>query len=704
MEDQAPSSARDARSDGRGPADHLFMGEVTQPVLIKDNGLLLVSRPDGSIDGGQDGAGLHYHDTRYLSRYALRIGGQPPMPLMTSSARGSEAVIQLSNYDIDEGEARRLELQSLRIEVRRRLDGQGLRLVDDITVESFVPGLARCRIELLLDARFEPLFELRGAKPKRRGVLERRQTESEVAFAYAGADGVRRGLVAAFAPAPAKIEAHDGEPVRVVFDLALRRRATAALSIVFQLSESGAAAAPAPSPPAPWLENSAFRSDNARLDAAMAASFRDLRLLQTGLDARFIAGGAPWFVAPFARDSLIAALQILPFDPRPAEGVARQLAVHQGLRHDPETGEQPGKIPHEFRVGEMAHLAEVPHHPSYLSVDATPLFLVLVGRHAAWTGRLDLFEHLREPVERALAWLREHGDSDGDGYVDYTGETPDGLLNQGWKDSPDGVIGPDGSIPKPPIALCEVQGYVYLAKSLLAEIFRRIGDRVRARALAAEAHDLAQRFNRDFWMEDEGCFCLALARGGVQVRAVTSNAGHALWSGVAEPDKARRTAERLLRPDMWSGWGVRTLSERAPAHNPLHYHRGSVWPFDNALLVEGLMRYGQRDAAVRLVGDVLGAADAFALSRLPEFYVGFQRADGLLPARCPFAEPLQAWSSGALPAMVAALLGLRGLDGGEVRAEAPLLPPGTSRVELILHGAAGDPVRWAFPPPDTPKS
>jgi glycogen debranching enzyme len=697
MEDQASSAAEGSRSDGQVSADHLFMGEVTQPVLIKDGGLLLVSRPDGSIDHAQDGGGLHYHDTRYLSRYAMRIGGQAPMTLMASSARGSEAVIQLSNYDIDQGEGRRLALQSLKVDVSRRLDGHGLRLTDAITVESFASGLTSIRIELLLDAKFEPLFELRGAKPKHRGALRRLRTEAGMEFAYEGADKVRRVLKAAFDPAPSKIEAHDGEPVRAVFELALRRRETAALRVVFEITETGAAAPPAPVAQEPWLEGRIFQSDNARLDAAMSASFRDLRLLQTGLDAQFIAGGAPWFVAPFARDSLIAALQVLAFDPRPAVGVARQLAAHQGVRHNPETGEQPGKIPHEFRVGEMAHLGEVPHRPSYLSVDATPLFLILVARHVAWTGRLDLFEALRDPVERALAWLDEYGDSDGDGYVDYAGETPDGLLNQGWKDSPDGVIGADGSIPRPPIALCEVQSYVYFAKSLLADVFRRSGDRGRAQALAAEAQDLATRFNRDFWMEDEGCFCLALGRGGLQVRAVTSNAGHALWSGIAEPDKARGVAERLLRPDMWSGWGVRTLSERAPAHNPLHYHRGSVWPFDNAMLLEGLMRYGQREAAARLFADILDAAGAFALSRLPEFYVGFQRADGLLPARCPFAEPLQAWSSGALPAMIAALLGMRGLDGGKVRAEAPLLPPGASRVELVLRGADGDPVSWAFP-------
>ena len=660
--------------------DHIFMAEVVQPVLIKDGGLFLVCRGDGGVTTAcGSGLGLLYRDTRYLSAYEIRLGGKPPLTLMSSSARGWQAVHDLTNDSVEQLDGRPLEVQSLGVRLDRTVDGERLTLTDQFVIRSFVQDPISFSLSVTIDALFEDIFELRGAKAFKRGAPRRvRATQSGLAFDYLGADGVARRLEVAFARPP-RVRVRRGARV-AEFDFALKSQASESLTIVFAVAEEGAPRAAAP-PRTAFYDGVTIKSDDAVLDAVAGRSFRDLAMLRTGLEDNFIAGGMPWFVSAFGRDSILAALQTLAFDPRPAEGVARLFAVYQGKRHDRETGEQPGKIHHELRLGAMAHLKEVPHRPSYTSVDSTPLYLILIGEHARWTGSLDLVRELRPAIDAALAWMDEDGDSDGDGYLDYTGDTPQGPINQGWKDSSFGIPRKDGDLPKSPIALCEVQGYVYLAKTLIADALRTNGEGAAAERLKAQAKELRERFNRDFWMEDEGCYALALERGGRQVTVVTSNAGQALWSGIADPAKAARTADRLMAPDMNCGWGVRTLSERAAAYNPLNYHLGCVWPFDNALIVGGLRRYGLDEAALRVFGAVVDAGGHFALGRLPEFYVGFEREAGLFPARCPFAEPMQAWSAGAVPYMLTSLLGLT-RAGEELRMERPILPAGMGRLAV----------------------
>ncbi|MDQ2859941.1 MAG: hypothetical protein M3T55_04275 [Pseudomonadota bacterium] len=661
-------------------ADHIFMAEVVQPVLIKDGGLFLVCRGDGEITAEcGSGFGLFHRDTRYLSRYELRIGGAATLTLMSSAARGVQSVHDLTNDVVQQLDGTPLDVQSLGARLDRTVDGESLVLTDRLVVRNFTADKIAFRVSILIDALFEDLFELRGAKGAKRGPT-RKVTVSDrgLAFRYRGADKTTRELEVAFSR-PATFRARRGARV-VEFDFALESQASEALTVTFTVHEAGAPRAAPPPEPA-FYDGVKIESDDAILDAVADRSFRDLAMLRTGLADNFIAGGMPWFVSAFGRDSLLAALQTLAFDPRPAEGVARLFALHQGKRHDRETGEQPGKIHHELRLGAMARLGEVPHRPSYTSVDSTPLYLILIGEHARWTGSLDLFRELRGAIDAALAWMDGDGDSNGDGYLDYTGKTPEGPINQGWKDSTFGVPRHDGGVPKSPIALCEVQGYAYLAKTLIAKALRADGDKAAAARLEAQAKALGERFNRDFWMEDEGCYALALEKGGRQVSVVTSNAGQVLWSGIAEPAKAVRVADRLMAADMNCGWGIRTLSERAAAYNPLNYHLGCVWPFDNALIVAGLRRYGLDEAAGRIFRAVVDAAGHFGLGRLPEFYVGFAREAGLFPARCPFAEPLQAWSAGATPYMLASLLGLERVDEG-VRMERPLLPPGVDRLAL----------------------
>jgi glycogen debranching enzyme len=339
----------------------------------------------------------------------------------------------------------------------------------------------------------------------------------------------------------------------------------------------------------------------------------------------------------------------------------------------------------------MAHLHEISQAPNYVSVDSTPLFLILIASYTQWTGDLRLFDELKRNVDAALRWIDDDGDANRDGYVEYGDAAQNGLSHQGWKDSASTIVNRDGSDAIPPISLVEVQGYVYLAKSMMAELYRQAGDADIADRLVQEAASLRERFNRDFWMEEEGCYCLALQGDGRQVSVIASNPGHALWSRIADEQKARRTAARLMQADMFSGWGIRSLSKNERAYNPILYHMGSVWPFDNALIVAGLRRYGLDDAARRVFAGMFEAASHFAAGRLPEFFIGFDREPDTFPGRCPSSDPLQAWSSGALPFMLEALLGIEpNAAERQLRIVRPILPDGVDRLSVrgLMVGSA----------------
>ncbi len=336
-------------------------------------------------------------------------------------------------------------------------------------------------------------------------------------------------------------------------------------------------------------------------------------------------------------------------DPHLAAETLRVLAHFQAEREDEWRDMQPGKILHELRIGELSQMGEIPHTPYFGSVDATALFLILIGQQAAWSGELSLFEELRGPVERALQWIARYGDRDGDGYVEYQSTSEHGLVNQGWKDSGDGIVDADGSLAKPPIALVEVQGYVYQAKLGVAALYERAGDFQRAAQLRREADELRERFNRDFWLGDKGIYTLALQADHKPLGVVASNAGHALWSGIADADKARRTMERLMADDMFSGWGIRTLSGQEKRYNPIGYHLGTVWPHDNAIIAAGFRRYGFYDALCRIFQGMLEAAMHFEARRLPELFGGFGRDEYRVPVHYPVACHPQAWAAASIP-------------------------------------------------------
>ena len=409
-----------------------------------------------------------------------------------------------------------------------------------------------------------------------------------------------------------------------------------------------------------WQEHgSRWTTDAQDLDHLIRRATDDLRALHVEVDGEpALSAGLPWYSTIFGRDAIITSLQTLPLNPGMARRTLRYLAARQGTREDPFTEEQPGKILHEIRRGEMARAGEIPHVPYYGSVDATPLWLVLLHETWRWTGDAELSRELLPHAERALAWIDRYGDLDGDGFVEYLCTSKKGLVNQGWKDSGDGVPFPDGRLPEPPIALVEVQGYVYDAKVRMAEMYQYLGHAERAAELRRQAAEMRDRIRDRFWREELGTFALALDRDKRPVATATTNAGHLLWSRVPAPDEAERMAERFLEPDFFSGWGIRTLSAAHSAFNPMSYHNGSVWPHDNAIVVLGMALYGHARSALPVVRAIYEAGVQTEYQRLPELYCGMARGRGHRPVAYPVSCSPQAWASGSLFMLLQAMLGI----------------------------------------------
>ena len=394
------------------------------------------------------------------------------------------------------------------------------------------------------------------------------------------------------------------------------------------------------------------------------------------------AAGVPWYATLFGRDSLLASLQNIIVYPDFARGTLRELGSRQADNYDDFRDAQPGKILHELRQGELAHFKLIPHTPYYGTADATPLYLILV--HAAWrcTGDLELVQEHLKTAERCLEWIDKSGDLDGDGLQEYQTRSRVGYENQGWKDSGTAIVYPDGTLVKGPKALCELQGYVYDAWIRMAEIYDALEQGDRARVLREKARALFARFNEKFWIEDEGIYALALDGEKRQVRSVTSNPGHCLWSGIVPPDRARRVVERLMRPDMWSGWGIRTLSAKNPAYNPYSYQNGSVWPHDNGIIAFGFRRYGFAREACQIARAVTDAGNYFIAQQLPELYAGIERTRTNFPVQYLGANVPQAWAAGSLFFLLQSILGIRPDAPRGVLCVDPALPDWLDEIAL----------------------
>ncbi len=669
-------------------------------VALKEDALVLVSDDDGSLPlGAPSSLGLYYHDTQFLSGFALRINGAAPLLLSNNSEQNYVGTFQLVNAEAPLAGGETLPAQSLSVR-RTRFLADGWR--ERIGILNCNTRPVELRVELEFEASFRDMFTVRGyrgrAHPESETVL--RTSAAGLVFDRLGRDEVRRTTEIAVSPEPDRVT---GRTVVVERVLAPQGVLRLELSIIPREDGAGEASTPRGFDEALDALNASYRrflrscadyrTGSESLDEQLInRSALDLRaLIEFEETGPFPTAGIPWYAVPFGRDGLISSYQTLAWNPDLARGTLRLLAKHQGTRSDDFTEEEPGKIFHEFRRGELARLGETPHRPFYGAVDATPLFALVFAETVKWTADRSLWRELLPAAERALEWCDTYGDVDRDGYVEY-GVRDSELRNQGWKDSWDSLSDRDGSQAALPAALVEVQAYVYAAKSGLADLYAQDGDAARAGRLRDEARDLRDRFNRDFWMPDERCYAQALDAAKRQVPAVTSNAGHALWCGIVPREKARALADRLMAPDMFTGWGIRTLSSRYPTYNPMSYHNGSVWPHDTSLVAHGLARYGFRQEANAIVDGLLEAGRRFPDARLPELFCGFARdlRFSSRPADYLVSCIPQAWSAGVIFLCLRVLLGLEPDLEHERLCADPVLPSWLDHIavrDLRVHDA-----------------
>jgi len=633
--------------------------------VIKHDDAFLVADPWGDFSlEFQGDLGFFVGGTRFLHYLELRLCRQRPLVLGRSISEDNlQVAVDLTNAQIPDPQ---YPCAANALYIQRLITLYGRQLFEAITVTSYLDAAVEVPIELRFGADYADIFEVRGTTRPQRGQAQPPRVGGQaVRLAYLGLDGVRRTTELAFGIQPDLLNAE-----MAVFRLRLSPQRPVRLTLVVTAEVEGHGG--------PRLfavgdvlrrlrdEDEAKRrsmaritTGNSQLNAMLGRAAADLRMLQTRTAEGLVPyAGIPWFATVFGRDSLITSLQLLPFNADVAASTLRFLARRQATEDDPFLDAEPGKILHELRTGEMANCREIPFVPYYGSVDATPLFLVLLGEYVRWTGDLALARELWPAAEGALGWMDGPGDPDGDGYLEYRRRSPQGLANQGWKDAWDAVMHASGELAEAPIALVEVQGYQYAARLAVGYLADLLGVTGLEAVCRERAEQLRRRFAEAFWMPEEGTYALALDGGKRRCEVVASNPAHCLWTGIAPAEHALVLAKRLMAEDMFTGWGVRTLSSREVRFNPMSYHNGSVWPHDNAIAAAGFRRYGVTEPVLALTTALFEAGLSFEHSRLPELFCGFPRQARLGVTRYPVACSPQAWASGALFQLVAACLGL----------------------------------------------
>ncbi|GGF34814.1 amylo-alpha-1,6-glucosidase [Aliidongia dinghuensis] len=630
---------------------------------------------------GPAAQGLFFEDTRYLAQLALTIDGVRPLLLSSYVAEDNDALMaDLTNPDLAGGNGRAMAKDTVHI-LSTTVLGDDV-LYQSLAVRNFGAEEAHFRLELNFAADFVDIFEVRGTSRTLRGdLLPDEQHAGGVTLGYRGRDGITRRTRLTFDP-PSEAVA----PRRAAWTLVLAPGDTRDIEIAVQCLRDGRRSEPpdrgaciagaARHRRARQAQTTQIFTSNESFNNWLSRSRADLEMLITETPhGLYPYAGIPWFSTAFGRDGIITALQCLWLDPALAAGTLRFLAANQATELDAKADAEPGKILHETRHGEMAILGEVPFQRYYGGVDSTPLFVVLAAAYWRRTGDLALVRSIWPQIEAALGWMTSYGDPDGDGFLEYDRKSINGLINQGWKDSSDSIFHADGRLADAPIALAEVQAYAYAAYLGAADIAVQLDQPERAADLRDRAELLRQKFERTFWLDDLETYALALDGQKQPCRIGSSNAGHVLLGGLADPARAARVAERLVAPASFSHWGVRTIEGTAQRYNPMSYHNGSVWPHDNALIGMGFARYGLREPLLKVMSALFDASLFVADQRLPELFCGFERRAGSSPTAYPVACNPQAWSSATVFGLLGAVLGISfDPPGRQIRFIRPVLP------------------------------
>ena len=660
-------------------------------MVLKEGDTFAVFDRYGDIKSSGFGMqGLYYAGTRFLNRLELWVANQRPLLLSSSVHHENDLLtVDLTNPDHLARDGHVAIPRDLIHIFRTTFLWQG-RCYTRLLVRNYALKPLDVRLALRFGADFADLFEVRGSKRPRRGrPLPSVVTENRVVLSYEGLDGVvRRTTLESMSP-PQHLS-----PSEVCFAAPLQPKEGAAFFFTITC-EHTAPVTPRQTYDRAYAEMTTRLQQGKRADCIMSTSNEqfndwlnrsraDLHMMVTETpDGPYPYAGVPWFSTPFGRDGILTALAYLWVNPEIARGVLTFLAASQAHEVIPAQDAEPGKILHETRQGEMADLGEIPFQRYYGSVDATPLFVMLASAYYERTGDRALIEAIWSNIEQALVWIDTYGDVDQDGFVEYARHTDRGLVHQGWKDSHDAVFHADGSAAEGPIALCEVQGYVFAAKRGAAMLAARLGHTAQSEALAQQADVLQERFEKTFWCDDMGAYALALDGHKRPCRVLSSNIGHVLYSGIARPERAARVAKTLMTPVFFSGWGIRTIAVSESRYNPMSYHNGSIWPHDNAIIAAGLARYGCHEAVLKILTGLFDASLFINLHRLPELFCGFNRRPGEGPTLYPVACSPQTWASAAVFMILQACMGLS-LDQSTSRIcfRSPLLPPFLEELRL----------------------
>ena len=640
--------------------------------------------------GGLGEEGLYHEGTRYLSCLLLELEDSRPFFLGSNIRDENDLLtVALTNPDLSRDGQVRLPLGTLHLMVKKLL-WQGT-CYQQIRIENHGLQPVETTLSLHFEADYADIFEIRGMKRTARGEDLPPEIDGEqVVLGYRGLDGVVRRTRLEFMPRPSRLTP---STARLDVTLAPQQEATFSLAVacqrgsdvfnVFHFEDARSEAQVELNRYHTWSCH--LGTSNGQINAWINRAVSDLHMMTTQLPTGpYPYAGVPWFNTPFGRDGIITALECLWLRPELARGVLAYLASTQAAEVIPDQDAEPGKILHETRNGEMAALKEMPFGRYYGSVDSTPLFVALAGAYYERTGDRDFIRSLWPHIQAALAWIDQYGDRDGDGFVEYQRQSPDGLIHQGWKDSDDAVFHANGSLAPAPIALCEVQGYVYAARRSGAALAVMLGMSDRAAELTRQAVALRERFERAFWCDELSTYALALDGHKRTCQVRTSNAGHCLFAGIANVDHARRIGPTFLAPELFSGWGVRTVANAEARYNPMGYHTGAVWPHDNALIAQGLARYGMQEIALAIWSGLFQAGLCFDLHRMPELFCGFRHVPGEGPIPYPVACAPQAWSAASVFLLFQACLGLE-INGPkrQICFTRPQLP--ASLGELSIH-------------------